>query len=71
MCDRQVQLIPFYGDIQLSPYMGIFLKIDTLQPMEKGANIAFLVYARSSLLDIPPIPTSTHYGTSLQKKARN
>ena len=45
---HQVQAIPFYGDIQLSLYMGIFLKIDTLQPMEKVQKIAFLVYARKT-----------------------
>ena len=38
----QVQAIPFYGDIQLSLYMGIFLKIDTLQPMEKVQILPFL-----------------------------
>ena len=38
----QVQLIPFYGDIQLSLYMGIFLKIDRLQPMEKVQILPFL-----------------------------
>ena len=41
-CIYQVQLIPFYGDIQLSLYMGIFLKIDTLQPMEKVQISPFL-----------------------------
>ena len=38
----QVQTIPFYGDIQLSLYMGIFLKIATLQPMEKVQILPFL-----------------------------
>ena len=45
---RQVQTIPFYGDIKLSLYMGIFLKIDTLQPMEKVQILPFLVYARKT-----------------------
>ena len=34
----QVQTIPFYGDIQLSLYMGIFLKIDTIAAYGKGAS---------------------------------
>ena len=39
--NNQVQHIPFYGDIQLSLYMGIFLKIDTLQPMENVQILPF------------------------------
>ena len=31
-----------YGDIQLSLYMGIFLKIGTLQPLEKVQILPFL-----------------------------
>ena len=40
---QQVQTIPFYGDIQLSLYMGIFSKNRHIAAYGKGANIAFLV----------------------------